>query len=102
MAHEESELADIMSANSRICLLPRQWEELWRMLPGKRRVGGTWTPRVPPIGGDWWGTTREQKRLRFQDHVRYGCQNGGTKAIMAFLSSLREDEWLHEGDAPIP
>ncbi|HUI71250.1 MAG TPA: hypothetical protein VL354_12090 [Spirochaetia bacterium] len=90
------DLLEMADANARICPVPSPWEELWRLLPEKNQVGGTWIPRPPPIVGDWWVMSREEKRERFRAHLRYATAKGVAHAAGLLLSSLKEDEWLHE------
>jgi hypothetical protein len=35
--------------NNRVCPQPRKWQELYDMLPNKRRVGVGWEPPLPLI-----------------------------------------------------
>jgi hypothetical protein len=36
-----------MQKNNRICPLPNRWQELYDMLPNKRRQGLGWEPALP-------------------------------------------------------
>jgi hypothetical protein len=39
--------------NKRVCPLPKAWQQLWEMLPEKRRTVDAWGPAIPLIGAAW-------------------------------------------------
>lgn len=85
-------------ANSRVCPLPNRWNELWEMLPGRKRVGSGWSPPAPLILGAWWHTSVVEKMVRLSDHLRYAEACGVMEDVDRFLRSLPENEWAHVDD----
>lgn len=39
--------------NNRVCPKPGRWDDLWKLLPERQRVGGGWEPALPLILGAW-------------------------------------------------
>jgi hypothetical protein len=39
--------------DERVCPLPKPWQQLWEMLPEKRRTLDAWEPAIPLIGAAW-------------------------------------------------
>lgn len=85
--------------NNRVCPQPLRWNELWEMLPGRRRKGVGWEPALPLILAAWWDTPAMLKALRLREHVEWASSHGCLEQVFAFLSSLPESEWHHVGDA---
>jgi hypothetical protein len=42
--------------DGRICPQPTKWNELWEMLPNKKRKGAGWEPALPLILAAWHDT----------------------------------------------
>lgn len=78
---------------SRVCPQPLKWNELWEMLPNKRRIDSGWNPALPLILGGWWHSTDEDKRQRFLMHIKYAYDNGVIDDIARFLYSLKPGDW---------
>ena len=92
------ELIKYTRANRRICPLPQKWNELWRMLPGKKQVEKGWHPPLPLILGAWWYTPALSKMLRLEEHIRYAAELGVFTQVDNYLRQLKEEEWAHLGD----
>ena len=48
------------------------------------------------MGG--WDSTGEMKRERLQEQILWAEKHGVLDEVEAFLRSLSEDEWFHQGD----
>ncbi len=86
-------------SNNRIVPCPPKWNEIYEMLPNRKRVGAGWDPPIPLILGGWWYSTEHEKQQRFFQHLRYAEKNGIIKEVSGFIRSLTEDEWCHSGNA---
>lgn len=82
----------------RVCPVPHRWDELWNMLPERRRVGSGWEPPLPLILSAWWHASNLQKASRLADHVRWAEAHGVLDAVASFLRELPEDQWHHLRD----
>ncbi len=83
----------------RICPKPQRWNDLWAMLPGKKRRGMGWNPPAPLILAAWHCTCDDEKADRLALHIEYADHNGILNEIGTFLRSLPEEEWVHRGEA---
>jgi len=88
----------IMSKNNRICPMPQKWNELWNMLPDKEREGNGWNPSLPLILAAWHETSNQQKKERFESHIRWAVEHNFLDSVTEFLCKLDEGEWFHEND----
>ncbi len=79
--------------------MPQRWNELWEMLPDRRRVGTGWDPPAPLILAAWWDTPALSKMIRLQEHLRYADAHGMLTAVDEYLRRLPEQDWAHVGDA---
>jgi hypothetical protein len=84
--------------NNRVCPQPKKWNELFQMLPNKRRKGNGWEPALPLILAAWWDTPPMSKMLRLQEHIEWASKEGCLEEIHKFLSELKEEDWYHIGD----
>src|SRR5688572_15150851 len=84
--------------NSRVCPLPQQWNELWELLPERRRVGGGWEPPLPLILAAWHETPAMLKMLRLAEHVEWAAKHSALDSVSRFLRDLKEADWFHLGD----
>ena len=91
-------LLEYCQDNNRICPLPTKWDELWNLLPYRRRVVGGWEPALPLILSAWWHTSNLEKALRLAEHVRWAARHGSLSEIDPFLRALPEAEWHHLDD----
>src|SRR5258708_3409880 len=85
-------------ANDRVCLLPQKWNQLWEMLPDRRRVGANWEPALPLILATWNETPAILKMVRLSEHIGWVEKHGGLDEVGVFLRTLDESEWHHIGD----
>lgn len=86
--------------NSRVCPLPMPWNDLWDMLPNRRRVGLGWEPALPLILAAWAETPALAKTERLREHIIWADTRGGLARVEEFLRGLDEDQWLHLGEWP--
>ena len=103
MEQEEEALRSLIayaSQDGRVCPLPQQWNELWRMLPNRERAGAGWRPSLPLILAAWWDSSVQSKRERVTEHLHWAAKHGALSEIDAYLRGLAESEWLHEGEPP--
>jgi hypothetical protein len=91
-------LKEYVQSERRVCPQPQRWNELWEMLPERRRVGSGWEPPLPLILGAWWHTSALETMLRLQEQLDYAEGHGALTQVEAFLRSLAEAEWAHLGD----
>jgi hypothetical protein len=80
-------------ASKRVCPVPQKWNELWKLLPQRRRVGVGWEPPLPLILAAWWHTSDDEKRNQFFFHIRWAADHGALETVSAFLNSLEPEHW---------
>ena len=84
--------------NQRICPQPRRWNELYHLLPDRRRQGGRWEPALPLILAAWHDTGALFKSLRLREHLEWAASHGALEQVYSFLLSLPESDWHHYGE----
>ncbi len=84
--------------NDRVCPLPQKWNELYELLPNKRRKANGWEPPLPLILAAWWDTPAMLKIFRFREHIEWASEQGGLDVVYKFLVNLKEEEWYHIGE----
>jgi len=84
--------------NNRVCPQPQKWNELYKLLPNKRRKGGGWEPPLPLILAAWWDTPAMPKMLRLREHIEWAYEQGCLDAVYEFMKNLKEEEWFHIGE----
>jgi hypothetical protein len=84
--------------NKRVCPLPKAWQQLWEMLPEKRRALDAWEPAIPLIGAAWHDAPAMLKMVRLAEHLQWAAKHNALSEVAAFLRGLREDEWHHLGE----
>ena len=94
------QLREYVRQNQRVCPMPDRWNELWKMLPNRHRVGAEWQPPMPLILGAWWHTPPLAKAGRLLEHLDYAAEQGVLTDVERFLRSLPENEWAHLSDFP--
>ena len=97
MATLEDALA-ISQANNRICPQPQPWNELYELLPNRKRVGAGWEPALPLILAAWWDTPAISKIARLREHLEWAAQHGAIDSVHAFMIGLSEHDWHHFGE----
>jgi hypothetical protein len=93
-----TELLSYCRHNGRVCPRPQRWNELWEMLPARRRVGNGWEPALPLILGACWDTPALLKMLRLEEHIRHAEAHGTLSEVDRYLRALPETEWAHLSD----
>ena len=84
--------------NARVCPMPMRWNELWKLLPGRRQIGVGWEPPLPLILGAWHYASYMEKMLRLAEHIQWADKHGKLAEVSAFLRDLVESDWYHSGD----
>jgi hypothetical protein len=84
--------------NNRVCPRPGRWDAFMQLLPARKTLRGTQQPPVPPTGGAWAVTPSLTKRLCFREQIEWAERAGALEAVMAFMQSMSEEEWLHMGE----
>jgi hypothetical protein len=100
-AGEDNELASIIAfatAERRVCPQPQSWNELWQMLPSRKRTGAGWSPLAPLILAAWSETSDAEKQERLLYHIRYAAEHNALGQVDRFLHSLRDEQWHNCGD----
>jgi CheY-like chemotaxis protein len=82
--------------NGRICPLEKKWNELYQILPNKRRVGLSWEPPVPLILGAWYYTDDSAKMDVLAKHIEWAEKHGCLDAAASYLRNLQEEDWHHK------
>lgn len=87
------QLLSLARAERRVCPMPQKWNELWELLPERKRAGGGWEPPLPLILGAWWHSSDSEKQKRFLSHICWAADHGALSAVAAFLNSLGPEHW---------
>lgn len=97
MANLEEILIEVQK-NNRICPKPQKWQQLYEMLPQKKRKGMGWEPAPPLILAAWHDTPALPKMLRLREHIEWAEAYGCLEQVSSFLYELPENQWHHIGD----
>jgi hypothetical protein len=81
--------------NNRVCPQPQKWQQLYELLPDKKRMGAGWEPSLPLILASWWDTPAMSKILRLREHIDWAAAHGCLKQVYSFLQALPEEQWHH-------
>jgi hypothetical protein len=92
-----TDLLKYVKSDGRICPQPKYWDEMWEMLPDKKRKGNSWDPPLPLILGAWWHTSDMEKMMRLRQHIEYASEKGALDEIDDYLRNLAPDQW-HKDD----
>ena len=84
--------------NNRICPLPYKWQELFDILPEKRRTNTSWEPSPPLILAAWATTPALYKVIRLKEHIEWAASHHYLDEVYSFLCGLQEDQWFHLGE----
>jgi hypothetical protein len=79
-----------------VCPMSQRWNELWKMLPDRRRSGSGWVP--PLILAAWDEPSDNEKRPQLREHLAWASEKGVLEEVGAFPRGLAEDAWHHEGE----
>lgn len=88
-------LFEYAKADGRICPMPDYWNQLWEMLPDKKRVGMGWEQSLPLILAAWWDTPLLSKIVRFDGHIRYAAEHGALDEVDDYLRGLKPEQWFY-------
>jgi hypothetical protein len=92
-------LEDLMaeaSKDGRVCPQPMVWNQLWELLPNRRRVGVGWEPSLPLILAAWWEASDNDKRNRFHYHLRWAFDHGALASVVDLMSNMKPEDWHTE------
>ncbi len=81
--------------NDRVCPQPQQWNELYELLPERKRKGNGWEPALPLILAAWRNTPVLSKIIRFREHLEWADSHGALSEVFEFMKNLPEEEWHH-------
>ncbi len=84
--------------NNRVCPQPARWQQLFDMLPEKKRSGAGWEPALPLLGAAWKDTPSIPKRMVFREHIEWAASHGFLQQVFTFMKELPESDWHHMGD----
>jgi len=79
--------------DGRICPQPTNWNELWEMLPDKKRKGNGWEPSLPLILAAWYDTPHMIKIMRFHEHIRWAEDHGALEKVYDYMIGLKPEDW---------
>lgn len=82
-----------LKSEERVCPQPLCWNELWELLPNKKRVGTGWEPPLPLILAAWHHTSDEEKRQRLHLQLQWAEYHGVLDEAITFLESLPPADW---------
>ena len=85
-----------------VCPKPPDWNELYDMLPDRKRVGAGSEPPVPLILSAWWHTSDTEKKQRFLIHLRWARDKSVLDKILSYLKELDKGDWIRMGEGPKP
>jgi hypothetical protein len=81
--------------NKRVCPLPKAWQQLWEMLPEKRRTVDAWEPAIPLIGAAWHDAPAMLKMVRLAEHLQWAAKHNALPEVAAFLRGLSGTTWAN-------
>jgi hypothetical protein len=87
-------LFQYVQENKRVCPLPQTWNQLWELLPNKKRKGNGWEPSAPLILAAWHNTSDNEKRERLKSHIYYSFENKAFNVIDSFLRNLKDEDCI--------
>ena len=91
------ETIELAQKNDRICPQPDKWNQLYDILPNKRRKGSGWEPSLPLILAAWYDTPAILKILRLKEHIEWASTHDCLEEVYNFLANLKEEDWYHFG-----
>jgi hypothetical protein len=65
--------------------LPKAWQQLWEMLPDKRRAVDAWEPAVPLILAAWHETPAMLKMVRLAEHIQWAEKHNALPEVAALI-----------------
>ena len=88
-----SNLIKYLESKGVVCPMPQKWNELYEMLPNKKRRDVGWEPSLPLILSAW-DSPMLFKKLRFLEHLEYAYKNDVINEIDKYLRALNDEDWL--------
>lgn len=82
-----------MKLDGKACPMPDRWNTVWKMLPGREKAREEGKLMVPLILGGWHESNYEDKRERFETHLRYAEEHGVLDRVFEYLQSLSASDW---------
>lgn len=95
---QASDVAGLCTKNNRICPMPSHSQNLYNLLSDKERKGMGWNPPVPMILAAWHEASDSSKAMRLKEHIDWAFTHGNGDQIVAFLVSLKEEDWYHKDE----
>jgi hypothetical protein len=89
------DLVDEVAGQGWVCPQPMKWNELYELLPERKRVGLGWEPPLPLILGAWWDTPLLTKRQRFLEHLEWAQKHEALDSVLVFLRTLTTTDWYY-------
>lgn len=84
--------------NNRVCPRPERWAEFYALLPVRQTPRGVQQAPQPLTGTAWTMTPSLTKRLCFREQIEWAERQGALEAVMAFMQTMPEEDWLHMGE----
>lgn len=78
--------------------MPQKWNQLYKLLPNRRRSGSGWEPPLPPILSAWYDTSALLKMMRLAEHIEWAAAQGALDVVGAYIKGLPEEDWFHLDD----
>ena len=88
------EAMQIARRNNRVCPRPNYWQDLYDMLPGKKRG----KPTPPLIGPQWNLSSAINKRTCLREHLEWAAEQDVLERVIMFMRGLPEADWFHMND----
>ncbi len=91
------EVIDFLNEKNIVCPLASEWNDLWKRLPNNTcNENGEWSVRLPLILGEWHYSTNEQKRQRFEEHIRWANEHKVLEKIYSIILEISDDRWEYK------
>jgi hypothetical protein len=88
-------LLAFVKGEDRICPMPIEWNEFWKLLPDANSSHTAFLATAPFVLSGWWSTTNEQKAERLRVQIQWAADRGAIEAADRFLRSLPLKAWHH-------
>jgi len=92
------DVMDETRKNDRVSPQPARWQELYELLPDKKRLGNGWEPALPLILAAWTDAPHLSKSLRLREHIDWASTHGCLDDVYKFLTDLPENDGYHGSD----
>ncbi|MCG2587788.1 DUF2779 domain-containing protein [Rhodohalobacter sulfatireducens] len=90
---DKERLINYCIENDRVCPMPKKWNELFKVLPNKKREGLKNIPSMPLILAAWHNSSNLEKTERLKEHIEWADRHGKLETVAKFIFSIKEDEW---------